>query len=86
MKTLKFALASALIVLSLNSFAGVCNPCVASGNINEDSIIAAGTEMPNDAKVNELLQKMTVAVQKQVITSTSTDSKKQKHEKRKARS
>jgi hypothetical protein len=84
MKTLKFALASALIVLSLNSFAGICNPCVTSGNLNEDSVIAAGTEMPHDAKVNELLQKMTVAVQQQVITTTATDSKKHKHQKRKA--
>jgi len=83
MKTLKFALASALIALSFNSFAGVCEPCGTSGILN-DSIIAAGTEMTQDVKVNELLQKMTVAVQQQVITTTATNSKKQKHEKRKA--
>ena len=86
MKTLKIALASALIVLSLNSFAGVCDPCVTSGNLNEDSIMASETQMPHDAKVNELLQKMTVAVHQQVINTTVTDSKKQKQEKRKARS
>ncbi|HYV93466.1 MAG TPA: hypothetical protein VE978_16960 [Chitinophagales bacterium] len=86
MKTLKIALASALIVLSLNSFAGTCNPCVTSGNLIEDSTMTIVSDMPHDAQVNDLLQKMTVAVHQQIINTTAGDSKKHKHGKRKARS
>jgi len=87
MKTLKIALASALIVFSLNAFAETCDPCTASAKGPDTSILLQEGVIPHDAKVNDLLQRMTVAVHQQVLnTRTVSESKKNKHGKRKARS
>lgn len=87
MKTLKIALASALVVLSLNAFAENCDPCTASAKLPDTSILLQEGVMPHDAKVNELLQQMTVTVHQQMInTTTASESKKNKHDKRKPRS
>ena len=85
MKTLKIALASALIVLSLNSFAETCNPCITTGNLHEDSIVMNAEEMPRDTNVNEMLQKMTTSVNQQMISTTDAGKQHHKHNKRKAR-
>ena len=84
MKTLKIALASALIVLSLNSFAETCNPCTLTGNLREDSINFSTEETPRDVKVTEMIQKMTVTVREQMTNSNAATTKHQKHNKKKA--
>lgn len=86
MKTLRIALASAMIVLSLNTFAEMCNPCIADGNLREDSVIFADADMPHDALVNDLLQQMTAAVHQQMVNTTVSATKQHKHGRKKARS
>ena len=87
MKTLKIALSSALLVLSLNSFAENCDPCTVSAKLPDTILLQEGIDMPHDAKVNDVLQQMTVTVHQQVInTKTVSESKKNKPCKAKARS
>ena len=87
MKTLKIALASALLVLSLNSFAETCEPCIAAAKLPDSSMLLQEGNMPRDERVNDMLQRMTVTVHQQMInTKTVSESKKNKHNKGKARS
>lgn len=82
MKTLKIALASALIVLSLNAFAENCDPCPAITKLPDTTVLQEGN-MPPDAAVSNMLQQMTVTVHQQVINTTiASKVKKQKHSKK----
>ena len=86
MKTLKITLVAALMVLSLNTFAETCNPCIVAANLKEESIVLSAEEMPGDSKVTDLLQKMTSTIQQQLVKVRAIDDKHQKHNKKKAQS
>jgi len=83
MKTLTIVLASAMMLTSLNSFAGTCDPCIAA-KINEDSLVLPQADLPRDSKVKELLQDMTVAVRQRIVNSPVKEQKKNSCGKKKA--
>jgi hypothetical protein len=85
MKTLKITLVAALMVLSLNTFAETCNPCIVEGNMKEESITLSAEEMPRDVKVNDMLQKMTSAIRQQLLNVGAITENQPKHSKKSAR-
>ena len=84
MKTLKITLVAALMVLSLNTFAETCNPCVGAENLKEEPIILSAEEMQHDVRVNDILQKMTSSIHGQLLSQGTIKEKDQKHSKKKA--